>query len=1157
MPFTLITNSFATGEISPSVWGRTDLAKWHNGASTMRNFYVNFRGGASSRAGLVYVGTCKQSGASNPPRDIQFQFSNLQGYALEFGDRYMRIKVNGAYVTEPTKAVTSVSSAGLFIVAMHGYSVGDWVFDLGNTGFSGLTWIVNSATTNTFTVTDLFGNAITSATASTGGTVARIYTVVSPYAAVDLPYLKFTQSADTMTLTCVNTNTNTEYSSYELTRFGITNWTFTADTFSAGISAPTGVSAVAQSSTTVSTWYSYVVTAISATGEESVSSLAATVQNNDIGLFQGTNTISWNPVVGATSYNVYKATPSFSVGVPVSSLYGFMGTALGTSLSDTNITADFTSVPPVHTNPFARGAITAVTPTGAGTNYSQQTISYAVTTATGTGFSGSPVVVGGSLSGFVIFNEGQNYQAGDTIAFTDSGGGLATGAATFTANPADTNSMNLGGIFIHFATAPAPAPNAGGQFIYSEIENTTALTVQTLANNLNASNILSLAVASYSASGSVLTITYKTPGAVGNAYVMSTVSAPVTFSGTHLTGGGTAGSGATATLVIGAETGTYPGTVAYYQQRRVYAASLNEPDTYWMSQPGSYLNMDASIPTTDSDAITGTPWAQQVNGIQFMVPMPGGLVVLTGKGAWQVNGGSSAAITPADQTATPQAYNGCSDIVVPLTINYDVLYMDYTNNVARDLSYNFFVNIYTGNDLTILANQMFQGYTISQWVYAEQPFKLVWAVRNDGVLLCLTYLKEQDVYAWSRHDTNGEIVSICTIREPPVDAVYVIVRRYVQGAWRYYSERMDNRNWPNVETCICSDAALKYPMPTPNATLTAAVANGTSNISSVLLINGGSGYTSPTLSAVDSNQDSGAIGATFSVTVVGGVITAITVLTQGANYTPGATQLVITDATGYGAVAQAVITNNVAFSASASVFTSANIGDVIRMGGGKATVVSCSSGTSVIANITQPITLTIPNDPNNTPVPAIVGNWTITTPVSTVSGLNHLEGLTVTALADGSVVPNQTVTNGQIALIGPASAITVGLPYTCQLQTMYTDVQGAPGGTVQTKRKNVASVGLQVENSRGVLVGTNQVDSSTQPNYAATPWNASTGMKEIKQRSSMVDAGSAIPLYTGPAYINVPSDWSLTGQVAVVQNYPLPANILSVVSYIVEGDTGQ
>lgn len=622
----------------------------------MRNFFVNYRGGAASRAGTCYIAITKQPGDAPPPRDIQFQFNINQGYALEFGDQYMRPKTSGAYIIESFEAISGATNANPLVLAItaHNYKQGDWISISGMQGLTnlnGLIWIVNTVIdANHVTLTDLFGQVVNSTswgTYTSGGNAARIYTVVAPYAAEDLPYLKYTQSADTMTLTCVNTQTGTEYPPYDLTRFGQTDWVFTQNSFGATIQAPKNVTVTAQSSAAVSTWYSYMVTAVSATGEESIASSPGNVENNDISILAGSNTIAWSPVAGATSYNIYKATPSYNVQVPIGVLYGFAGTSLGTSFTDTNITADFTTVPPTHTDPFARGTIIDVNPVTGGSGYTQATIGFTVHSSTGSGFVGIPIVVSGGFVGFLIENGGANFNTGDTITITDSGGG----------------------------------------------------------------------------------------------------------------------SGAAATLTVGPSTGTYPGTVAYFQQRRAYANSLNNPNTYWMSKPGLFLNMDSSIPEVDDDAIQGSPWAQQINGIQWMVPMPGGLVIGTGAGAWQLTGGANAALTPADQDATPQAYNGFSAIVPPLTIVYDILYVQAKGSVVRDLSYNFFVNIYAGTDITVLSSHLFLNFTLLQWGWAEEPYKIVWAIRNDGTMLSFTYLKEQDVYAWARHDTQGLFSGVCVTTE--------------------------------------------------------------------------------------------------------------------------------------------------------------------------------------------------------------------------------------------------------------------------------------------------------------------------------------------------------------------------------------------------------
>lgn len=1037
-----IQPSLIAGEISPSIWGRTDLAKYKSGASTARNCFINYRGGAASRAGLAYVGTCKQPGTSLPPRDIPFQFNINQAYALELGDQYMRVKFQGAYVTESAIILTGVSSAGLFTTpSAHGLSVGDWVFDAGNSGFAGLTWIVNTTpTSTTFTVKDLFGNVISVSPATSGGTVSRIYTVVAPYAAADLPYLKFTQSANTMTLTCVNTVTQTEYPPYNLVRSGNTSWAFTVPVFAAAVAAPTNCTVVATASTTLSTWYSYVVTAVNSSGEESVASPPGTVENNDISVNAGSNTISWSAVSGATSYNVYKATPAYNVQVPVGVSYGYVGSAFGTQFTDTNIEADFTSVPPTHQNPFARGTILSVNMTGNGTGFTQSTATVTITTGTGTGFAATPIVVSGGIVAVYIANGGQNYLGTDTIVF----------------------------------------------------------------------------------------------------------------------GGGT---GATATLTVGPQTGTYPATCAYFQQRLVYAASLNNPNTYWMSKPGTYNNFDSSIPVTANDSITGTPWAQQINGVQFLVPMPGGLITFTGNGAWQVSGGGSGlgssqqSITPSNQFAVPQAAVGCSALIKPIPINYNILYTQAKGSIVRNLQYNIYANTYQGEDQTLLSNHLFTGYTIIQWAYAEEPYKIVWVVRNDGVLLSFTYIAEQQVSAWARHDTDGLVQGVCSITEPPVDAVYVIVKRFVSGQWMYYSERMNNRIWNGgPESTFCVDAGVTWPQPTPNATLNAVAAEGTSNITSVAVIVGGSNYTAPIITANDSSG--GGSGATFTATLVSGVITAITPTAGGQNYVPGATSLIINDATGSGCIANPVITNNVVFNASASVFNSGMIGQVIRSGGGKAIITSFVSGTQVIANITFPISETIPNDPSNTPVQQAAGQWSVTPTTMTLSGLNHLNGMTVSILADGSVMPQQVVTNNSITLPSSYSSIIVGIPFTVQLQLLYLDVPDSGGDTVQGKRKNIQAVTIRYESSRGAQSGTNQIDASTLPNTLSVPWTYATGMREFKERSTLQYGGSAIPLITGDERILVPGDWAVQGQVAVQQLNPLPLNVSAIIPEFTVGDQG-
>lgn len=860
MSTNVIQTSFAAGELSPQLYARVDLAKYHIGAARLLNFFVDYRGGASNRPGFEYVCRCKDS--VNPTRLIPFQFSTIQTYELVFSNLTMRVIKNGAQELNAAKTIVGVTNAnpGVFNVNAHGYVVDQQIYTLaaGMTQINNKDYFIASVPdANHFTIKDWNGIVINTSGfgAFTSGTVASVYEVVSPYAAADLAALKFTQSADVMTICHPN------YVSYDLTRTGDTSWTFTAVSIGSSAAAPVAPT-VTPTGGAAATNYSYKVTSVNAAGQESVASPAGTALNAiNIAVVAGSIGLSWAAVAGAVSYNVYKALQSTGTAIPAGALHGYMTTVTTNAAVDTNIVPDFNFGPPTNTNPFASG--------------------------------------------------------NDPIAVT------------------------------------------------------------------------------------------------------------------------------------------------YDQQRKVYAGSTTFPETFWMSKPGQFNNFDISDPVQPSDAITGTLVSRQVNNIKYMVSMPGGLIMLTGGGAWQVSGGSAGAVlSPATITATPQAYNGCAD-VEPLTINYDILYVQQKGTVVRDLSYSFYTNIYTGIDLSVLSNHLFTGYSIVQWTYAEEPFKVIWSVRSDGALLSLTYLKEQEIFGWAKHETQGRFQSISSIQEGQENAVYVVVQRLVQGQLVSFVERMHTRLMPyGPEDAFFVDAGLTYDTPYigRGATLTIAAPTG-----------------------------------------------------NGVRFT--------TDVAIWGAYAG-----------------SPTVGSFVRAGGGIAEIITVVDVFNVLCNIIRPITDI--NDFHN-PVsvwPQAPGTWRAGEAVTIVSGLDHLEGEMVTILGDGNVFPQQTVLNGTVTLSQPCSKITVGLPYTAQLQTLYLDT-GEP--TTQGKRKNIIALSARVDKTRGIEIG---------PTFS--------DLTPFKDRD-LDTIGQPIDLYTGDQRMVIGGGWSVEAQMCIQQSNPLPVTVLGVIPEIQLGDTGK
>lgn len=253
----------------------------------------------------------------------------------------------------------------------------------------------------------------------------------------------------------------------------------------------------------------------------------------------------------------------------------------------------------------------------------------------------------------------------------------------------------------------------------------------------------------------------------------------------------------------------WPGVVAYHEQRKFFSTSLTQPHTIWATASGLYRNFNASRPVRDDDGIEFTIASLQVNEIRWLVPL-GDLVVLSSGAEWVVKpGGDSDVLTPSSIVAKPQSYVGASH-VQPIIANNRVLFVQERGSFVRDLGYDFGSDGYVGQDLSILSAHLFESRYITDWAYAAEPFKIVWACCNDGRLLGLTYVKDHEVYAWHQHETAGAFESVASIPEGGRDAPYFVVRRTVDGETRRYIERLRARQDLDVELAWFLDSGLGY-----------------------------------------------------------------------------------------------------------------------------------------------------------------------------------------------------------------------------------------------------------------------------------------------------------------------------------------------------------
>ena len=147
---------------------------------------------------------------------------------------------------------------------------------------------------------------------------------------------------------------------------------------------------------------------------------------------------------------------------------------------------------------------------------------------------------------------------------------------------------------------------------------------------------------------------------------------------------------------------------------------------------------------------------------------------------------------------------------------------------------------------------------------------------------------------------------------------------------------------------------------------------------------------------------------------------------------------------------------------------------------------------------------------------------------STISGLDHLEGETVSILVDGATHPDKTVSSGSITLDRDGEDVKVGLAYTSLLQTMRLDI-GSQDGTSQGKTKRLFDIAIRMYESIGVEVGPD-LDN----------------MERIPFRTSADAQDAALPVFTGDKEIEFRGDYETDGFVFVRQTQPLPLTLLSL-----------
>ena len=586
-----------------------------------------------------------------------------------------------------------------------------------------------------------------------------------------------------------------------------------------------------------------------------------------------------------------------------------------------------------------------------------------------------------------------------------------------------------------------------------------------------------------------------------------------------------------------------PSSVTFFEQRLVFAGTNNNPQSLWFSKAGAYENFTTG--TNATDAMIYTIASNQVNAIRFMSNQTELLIGTTGGEFIATSGTNSEPITPTNIQITRQTNYGAANVDAIQIANV-TMFLQRAKRKVREMVYNYEVDGFIAPDMTILAEHITQG-GITSFAYQQEPDSILWATRTDGTLLGLTYQRNEKVVGWHRHILGGFSDS----------------GKSIERSFKSFTANSTNVSTTN-NTITISSHGFSTGDPVYYFTESNAIGGITTDLLYFAIATDSNTLKLATTSA---NATAGtavdlttAPGSDTTQYIVKGVNLATNVVYSASHglatgdhfyYELGGTGLNnITDKQKY--FVKKIDKNQFKIAADRKIKTFVDLTYDF-------TVTTARTDKILLDAVVESVAV-IPSDQDEYQLYLLVKRYVngstrrfvefLTNfefgeaqdnaffvdsgltyddvPTSTISGLDHLEGETVSILADGATHADKTVSGGNITLDRTAQKVHVGLNYNSILQTLRIEA-GSQQGVAQSKIKRINEITVRLHKTLGVEVG-GDLDN----------------MENIPFRSSAAIMGSPIDLFSGDKKIELRDDYNTDGHVFVRQSQPLPLTVLSI-----------
>ena len=565
-----------------------------------------------------------------------------------------------------------------------------------------------------------------------------------------------------------------------------------------------------------------------------------------------------------------------------------------------------------------------------------------------------------------------------------------------------------------------------------------------------------------------------------------------------------AGVGATTEWQLGSfsETTGYPRTVQLYQQRLVFAGTAEESQTIFFSKTADFFNFSATEPLGRStgqfdsagrsiigeqifedNALSLTISSDTVDQIEW-ISEDQRLSMGTSGGIYQLYGSNDdLTLTPFNFSITKVSAWACDPTALPSKVGNNLLYVQNNGRKLRELAFDKLQDQYSAADLTLRSEDISESGLIAT-AYQDQPYSVLWCLRNDGRLAGLTYVDLLQMRAWHRHTIGGahydethgshaKVESIASIPRGTHDQLYMIVKRHLRAA---------------------ALTSITFNQTTDKFTKSShGIANGTIVVFDSTTI---TGFTADKLYYV---------------------------VSTGTSETVNTFQL--SESSGGAAVTVSGSTSSVAVSTLRVVTEKRYVEFLERYF--VASEILPSDAHFVDSGLEEP--------PSRTSAS------------TAVSALDHLEGESVAILADAAVQPDRTVSSGAITLQTAATNFRIGFSYNSDIESLPMVAMTGQGTSVGN-RKRIHRFTVRLLESLSFKFGTNanDLDAATIAYLESLGLNFGVNISDLTEavfRTASDNIGSALAFFTGEKTFQVGDQFSTITQLFLRQDQPYPFSV--------------